>query len=323
MHGFRYDVDKLIEKFGSNSDVERHCDVKASLDFDSDDNIQDPDYKISETETSTDTDIEEMGRQIEENLSNSLLTHFDENSNDQTKKVQNSYSRKLSKEKRNKGASYTNTKNTVVSGRKFVPLNSDCRNKCRHKIPEMTQMEYFNSYWGLGTYNQRILFISGLIEIAEKKTETLAKNIEKPRNRKNHILYHLQYEGQKIKVCQKCFKQCFDETESFLKSVVKKKLEQPHKEFVDKRGALLGTNQLPQIVVDNIKKHINSFPSYESHYSRKHTSLKYFHADLTIAEMYRLYCEEFSSEAASLSKYTEIFKSKTIIIFCEITYLTS
>ena len=71
----------------------------------------------------------------------------------------------------------------VVLERKLRPL-SDCRMKCRGKIPQTLQETIFRSYWSLGTYNQRNLYISSLIDIRDKKSQTLQKQPINARERK-------------------------------------------------------------------------------------------------------------------------------------------
>ena len=56
------------------------------------------------------------------------------------------YSRKVSSKRRNQAKTYVNVKGNVVSERKLRQL-SDCRMKCRGKIPQTFQETIFRSYW--------------------------------------------------------------------------------------------------------------------------------------------------------------------------------
>lgn len=64
-------------------------------------------------------------------------------------------------------------------------------------------------------------------------------------------------------------------------------------------------------MIDEIKEHINSFPAYESHYSRRDTSQKYLLADLSINKIYGLYCEKVANPVSS-SKFGSVFNSMGI-----------
>ncbi|XP_055859195.1 uncharacterized protein LOC129921411 [Episyrphus balteatus] len=78
----------------------------------------------------------------------------------------------------------------------------------------------------------------------------------------------------------------------------------------DQRGCGASNTTNPQIE-NEIREHIKSFPAYESHYTRRDSSCKYFHSDLTLSKMYRLYCEKHQS-VASISTYSKIFKTMNI-----------
>ena len=144
----------------------------------------------------------------------------------------------------------------------------------------------------MDTYNQRNLYISSLIDIRDKKSQTLQKHPINPRERKFQAAYHVEYEGQRVQVCLKCFQKCFDESSSFVKTVLKRKLNFPEFDLRDHRGSGAGKNKLKDDGIELVKDHINSFPNYESHYARRDSNCKYFHADLSITQIYKLYCEK-------------------------------
>lgn len=68
------------------------------------------------------------------------------------------------KKMRNTGKSYKTKKGKDIRARTFITLET-CRIKCAENIPEKFRKRIFESYWGLGEYNQRVLFISRLIEL--------------------------------------------------------------------------------------------------------------------------------------------------------------
>ncbi|XP_067633255.1 uncharacterized protein [Eurosta solidaginis] len=140
----------------------------------------------------------------------------------------------------------------------------------------------------------------------------MQKHPEKPRERKFQAAYYVEYEGQRVQVCQKCFLQCFDESASFVKTVLKKKLFYPDSDFFDKRGSGGGKNKLTDEKIQLVKDHINSFPKYESHYTRRDTSVEYLHADVSLSQMYNLFCNKFKHDAISISAYSSIFKTMNI-----------
>ena len=68
----------------------------------------------------------------------------------------------------------------------------------------------------------------------------------------------------------------------------------------DKRGKHNNHRRLDDARLQGVIQYIDSFPKYESHYTRSHqVSRKYLSPDLTVAKMYELYtekCEEKGEE---------------------------
>ena len=52
-------------------------------------------------------------------------------------------------------------------------------------------------------------------------------------------------------------------------------------------------NKIPDSIREQVKDHIKSFPSNESHYSRKHTSHKYLASELNVVIMHDLYLQKY------------------------------
>ena len=54
----------------------------------------------------------------------------------------------------------------------------------------------------------------------------------------------------------------------------------------------MSVNKILETVVQDIKNHINRYPTYESNYSRERTTRKYLGSERNIRKMYSLYCQE-------------------------------
>ena len=87
----------------------------------------------------------------------------------------------------------------------------------------------------------------------------------------------------------------------------------------DSRGRHTPGNKTSQEDVAYVKKHIESFPAYESHYSRKsNPNRKYLSPDLSIAKMYALYkqkCTQDSKKPVSDWVYRRIFNEEYNLTF--------
>lgn len=217
------------------------------------------------------------------------------------------YSKTQRKIRRNSGKSYATKLGKVISERKCVPMGA-CRKKCKDKISYDEQGKLFDNYWSLGSYNKRLLYISGLLDIGEKLTQTLKKSLTNPKNRQNSTYYYLEISGNRTNVCKMCFIKCFGETEGFIRCVLSKKLSSA---LNDRRGSSTPKNKLSDSQIAFIKSHIQSFPAYESHYCRSHSSKKYLSSDLSISKMHKLYCDQYKS-TVSITKYSSIFHTMNL-----------
>jgi len=92
---------------------------------------------------------------------------------------------------------------------------------------------------------------------------------------------------------------------------------------LDKRGYHIPPNKISNDIRDGVKKHIESFPAIESHYSREKTVKKYLGNELNINKMYKLYvdnCKEHKVPTGNIAKhwlYSEIFNNEFNLAFKE------
>lgn len=212
------------------------------------------------------------------------------------------------KELRNTGQCYTTKKGITKPARQVRELGI-CRKKCKELISFEEQQALFSQYLKLGTYELRQAFTAGLMDVVETKTVTKIKSDTNPRKRMHTYKYFLPLHGNRIAVCQNCFRKTLGESEQFLKTVARRKIEHVGSFcVVDGRGKHANSKKLSQERVQKVIDFIREFPTYESHYTRRDTSKRYLPSDLSVAQMYRLYCER-DGASLSLSKFCGIFKT--------------
>ena len=83
----------------------------------------------------------------------------------------------------------------------------------------------------------------------------------------------------------------------------------------DKRGKHEPHNKTTKYAMEVVRKHIESFPVVDGHYTRKDSNRKYLGADLNIARMYQLYLEQSKGEIpekdiVSRSVYRKVFNEE-------------
>lgn len=271
---------------------------------DNDDSDIDPNYspELSDNESeSGEENLIKMGAQLETNLMSPIIEH------DSSRDMSKSKLIKLRQKNRNTGKEYKTSKGRIIRERVCQPL-AKCRKNCAGRISYEKQKQLFVTYWNLGSYTSRIIYLAGLISIEEPKTRRQIKSTVRPRTRKYSCIYHLNIGLENIDVCQKCFRTTFDETDNVLKTILKKKMSLGEiRSLSDLRGTDSPQSKLSQEKINEVKCHVNSFPNYESHYSRRHTKKRYFHSNLSVAKMYKMYREEHS-HPISLTKYSQIFR---------------
>lgn len=223
---------------------------------------------------------------------------------DENEKSSNRKIIKLNKLKRNSGQAYTSLNNGKVIQERQPKELGTCKLKCRERVPTVIIKKLFGDYWSLGTYSLRQAFLCKLMRIEEKNRATNLKDPKK--NRTKTVTYSISVDFKSQKVCKKCFLSIFGETEAFINTIVKKASDNTL--FKDGRGKGVKANKIPIEKVDCVKAHIESFPSYVSHYCRSHTNKMYLAPGLTIAKMFNLYITT-TEQPVSLTLYRKIFKS--------------
>lgn len=195
--------------------------------------------------------------------------------------------RKKEQSEKNLGNEYTTRKGKKVNKKESRSLKN-CRRDCNKKIDDVTRMALFKDYWEMGNYDRRVTFIASLISIVEKKSET---NLSCPKkNRQKTFCYFIDVKGERVQICKGCFCDIFGETAKFIFSVTNKKISSASAiPFSDKRRKHVPSNKISEEKMQQIYTHIKKFPSYESHYSRRHTEKRYLPSNLNKTIMYKLY----------------------------------
>ncbi|XP_050512967.1 uncharacterized protein LOC126888649 [Diabrotica virgifera virgifera] len=217
--------------------------------------------------------------------------------------------RELRKKNRNSGKSYVTKKGKIIPERPFQTLPL-CRAKCKTKITESQLKEIFSEYWSLGSYDKRAAYIASLFTIHDKKSHRpRTDDPDKEKYRLKTNKYFLRINGSHISVCRKCFLVTFNETDKFLKVIALKKRASPGETKTDSfQGKNIPLNKWSEKKLEEASKHILSFPSYESHYSRGQTNKKFLPSHLTLEAMCSLYKESHQNPVSYPYYRTEFHK---------------
>jgi len=227
-------------------------------------------------------------------------------------KKKTKWSRSVRKERKlnlHKGLPFVSSSGKFIDGRQIQPLKK-CRKMCHTFLTDNVRNKIFSEYWSLGTHDRRLSFLSGLINSSEKKCSRTRK-FDSNKNRTLTLNYFFEINGQRHSVCKDCFLKTLDEKEGFIRSVTKNKgLNISGIVNLDKRGKKSPKNKISDDRLTKVIEHINSFPSYESHYTRKLNDKKYLPSNLTLQKMYEFYKQTIDGPVSRVIYEREFHKLK-------------
>ncbi|XP_068209214.1 calponin homology domain-containing protein DDB_G0272472-like [Palaemon carinicauda] len=192
-----------------------------------------------------------------------------------------------------------------------------CRRRCYEKFKEEDQRMLYQDYRN-ATPEEQNQILCGLIIEENKKSQRLRGSEGESRRRfsRHHSLKEAIPEKE---LCQKMFLSTIGITLKRAR-IVSEKMPQSESVTVtpDGRGKHGKQKKISPKSVEMIKKHINQFPAWKSHYARADSERKYLNPDLTIAQMYRLYqkyCLENNLPTDKESMYRKFFNEEFNLSF--------
>lgn len=259
-----------------------------------------------EIELANDLEIDTDGQQVQQNHNICRKR--------KRKADPDSWERNIRKRQRMSGKTYTSRTGKVIEEKVFQPVdNCSCRFQCTKQIPPERQKALFDEYWGLGDSGRQKCFISSLVSEENVKRHRKRK-IDSGRVKNKSRFYSLPcVSGEKSRVCLKFFCSVFQISFQIIDLALKHCSSSGIYVGTDGRIGRPAPNATSEDRVRHVKKHIDSFPRMESHYCRKYSKKLYLSPELNVAELYRLYCNEYCQRETiipvSESVYRAIFRS--------------
>lgn len=211
------------------------------------------------------------------------------------------------KKKKDTGEEYINRKGQIRPARQMRPKCSGCRLEC-NALKDSDREQLFKEFWEIGNHNTQNQYIISLTE--NKPVELGNKKRRKPRTN----AFFLKMGSKSYRVCKETFLATFAIGKRYVDTLANN-VGQSGIIVSDKRGKKEPRNKSNDDDTKKVHEHIEKFPSFESHYSRRDSKKKYLHPDLNIKKMYDLYTEECNAEnrrPLSYSTYYNIFKTKNL-----------
>lgn len=215
----------------------------------------------------------------------------------------NMWKKNVRKFKRAKGEEYTNTKGVLVPAKQInTQYQCPCKEKCHEKIKPERQGTLFAKFYEISNFDLQSSYLYSLVTVITKARSSITNaNNATSKPKEFTRLYHLpDINGKQVRVCKSFFKHVLQISDGRLTRVLKNKSvgDVPP---VDKRGKHIPSNKTPDTKIDEVKNFINSFPKYDSHYTRhKSETRKYLPPHLNLSIMYAEYKNKFQ---VPVSKY--------------------
>jgi hypothetical protein len=219
---------------------------------------------------------------------------------------QSLWKKNVAKRKRNNGEEYENRSGNIVEAIEFKNYDCQCPLKCYDCISEEEKRHNFELYWN-SAREAKIAFLCGHVHQVHVKRR-YTENQDDSRRQKTRVFHFIKDDSTKVHICKKMFCQTLQISNGALDRALKRDADQS---FCEKRGKKAPANKTTTENVDHVRQHINSFPKYISHYSRKdNPNCRYLSPNLNLALMYRMYkedCDEQQKKPVGETKYRKVF----------------
>ncbi|CAG9823929.1 unnamed protein product [Phaedon cochleariae] len=297
---------------------------------DSDDSIADPDFQ-EDPEKSKETDNDEDSEESNDESENPPASVEDVGSLQQTedpvlprgrkrKALPDTWQRNIRKRSVLGGAEHKYKTKVIKAKQVGQPCNDTCHFKCKEQISEDLRKSIHSKFWNPNqSMDMKRQYVSAMVQLVP--VSRIREKTGSRSGRRNFTRqYCFEFNGSKIKVCQKFFLSTLSISQSFVTTALKKKIDGG---IVgeDLRGKHAAINKIPENVRQGVRDHIMRFPIIESHYSRERSKKKYLGNDLNLTRMYELYkaeCHGCNTPEELIAKnwlYIEIFQTEFNLSF--------
>ncbi|XP_050498317.1 uncharacterized protein LOC126879282 [Diabrotica virgifera virgifera] len=202
-------------------------------------------------------------------------------------------------------------KKTETRGKTIYRINNNKHLKesrnIKLDIDHATRLKLFQEFLDQGDINlQRIYLTSCTTEVTPKY---MYSNTETPRNPNKA---YLTVEGIKVRVHKQFFLNTLDIPEKIIRTALAKKTSSGTV-TKDMRGRHENHHTINPVLIEDIKRHINSIPRVESHYLRASTSREYIDGSKAMAVLYRDFKQQQETdhkEAGTYHTYYHVFNKE-------------
>ena len=220
------------------------------------------------------------------------------------------YIKRRTKLLRNSGKAYVTKSGKNIPPRQRQPPHECKFNKCIEKITPDIGDKIFNDFWEeLANRDEQAKYVAARVTTKPIQRRR-QRDPESTKNRTVTYEYSFDINGAIVKVCKDTFLKTLNVSETFVRFIMEKKAKSVSGLIpADGRGRHAPKHKLSEDTTLAIKRHIDSFPVYVSHYSQSQTNVLYFPPHLKIIIMHNLYREGPENPPISYSVYRKFVRS--------------
>ncbi|XP_067634692.1 uncharacterized protein [Eurosta solidaginis] len=303
------------------NDMEREILSDSDSDFSPDDDQKDPNYipntpkksaithyyeSIAPTIDSTPNDVGSQLRNLPSHASNSYYSE-----SPVTRKRERNpelWKQNVRKNLRNRGLPYVSNKGKQMPGKTLGQACSrSCFYTCTRNISTEERQLILDHFWSLSPTEKQTFYANFVKQEEVKRRRCETKRQDDPK-KKNSFKFYLKSCTKTVQVCRRFFLNTLSISERVIYYFFRKHYAVDTKESLSKLHHR-GRKRTEESRIEEVKNHILSFPTVESHYCRSSTSRKYLEANLSIQKMYDLYKISLNNPV-SLDIYRQVFNTK-------------
>ncbi|XP_014225396.1 uncharacterized protein LOC106651423 isoform X2 [Trichogramma pretiosum] len=205
---------------------------------------------------------------------------------------------------RNSGQAYITNSGKLVE-KKIITRLTQCRRKCRERVPLQLQKKLFNHFYSLDSYKDKVLYLKSCLTVTAKKRD---RSLSGKSKRVCTVLYDLIDGDRRINVCKQCFMNTLDLSIKFIRNIINKCWKSRDEIFVvDGRGKTSSVNKIPSEKIKELEEYINKFYIISMQCPKCQNYEKYLNKNLTVEEMFAQYKEDISVPL-SLYRFRTVLK---------------
>lgn len=198
------------------------------------------------------------------------------------------WKKNTAKRKRNSGEEYESSVTRKVVKKKEI--GAPCRDGCFEKMGMNNIKAIHESFWGLGDFNLQNAFIQKFCVKGVVKRRLVRVRGDAPPKRSCTRSYSFLCGDNVIPVCATAFRSVLSISTKRLHTAVES-VTPTGTPRVDRRGKHVPKHAMPASRKNLLERHVKSFPTVSSHYTRaKSPLMQYLDTDMTL-KMFFLYKE--------------------------------